>query len=521
MLVEKYLVAVISLPAGVFNPYSGVKTSILILDKSLAKKANTIGFFKVENDGFGLGAQRREIDKNDMPQVNIEISEYLRYLREEESVGEFKPAYGLIIKKEELAENGDYNLSGERYRESEAQTTQYPIVTLGQVITGKPQYGSGASKVPYDGKVRYVRITDITDDGKLKTEDLVSPSVIEQYNFLMADDLLVARSGSVGRAYLHNLQTGTFQYAGYLIRFPLDTAKVLPAYVYRAIKSPYWWKWIASNSKTGTLTNINAQQYASFEFPLPPLDIQKEIVAEIDGYQKVIDGARAVIDNYRPQIPIHPDWPIVELGQVIEDKPRNGYSGRPVDRITETKVLSLSATTTGRLDATKFKYLDEEIPYDAECRCRYGDIYLQRGNTAELVGTSAMFDMDDPSFIYPDLMIRVRADRTKIEPRFLLAILQGPTARAFLSINAVGTAGSMPKINQAIVGRLPVVVPHLDIQRAIISEIETEQALVNANRELISRMEKKIQSTLARVWGEDDQTVNFSAAEGQTKGVSK
>ena len=59
MLVEQYLVAVVSLPAGVFNPYSGVKTSILILDKSLAKKADTIAFFMIENDGFGLGAQRR------------------------------------------------------------------------------------------------------------------------------------------------------------------------------------------------------------------------------------------------------------------------------------------------------------------------------------------------------------------------------------------------------------------------------------------------------------------------------
>ena len=62
MLVENYLVAVISLPSGVFQPYSGVKTSILILDKVLAKKADRIAFFKVENDGFDLGAQRRAID---------------------------------------------------------------------------------------------------------------------------------------------------------------------------------------------------------------------------------------------------------------------------------------------------------------------------------------------------------------------------------------------------------------------------------------------------------------------------
>jgi type I restriction enzyme M protein len=86
MLVEQYLVAVVSLPAGVFNPYSGVKTSILILDKSLAKKSDTIAFFKIENDGFGLGAQRRPIEKNDLAQAQTEISEYLRRLRAGESV---------------------------------------------------------------------------------------------------------------------------------------------------------------------------------------------------------------------------------------------------------------------------------------------------------------------------------------------------------------------------------------------------------------------------------------------------
>ena len=81
MLVENSLVAVVSLPAGCFNPYSGVKTSILILDKSLAKTADTIAFFKVENDGFGLGAQRRAIEKNDLPQVQAELAAYLQALR--------------------------------------------------------------------------------------------------------------------------------------------------------------------------------------------------------------------------------------------------------------------------------------------------------------------------------------------------------------------------------------------------------------------------------------------------------
>ena len=84
-----------------FNPYSGVKTSILILDKSLAKRTSTIAFFKVENDGFGLGAQRREIDKNDLPQAYAEIAEYLRRVRAGESVEDFQPTLGLIVAKGE------------------------------------------------------------------------------------------------------------------------------------------------------------------------------------------------------------------------------------------------------------------------------------------------------------------------------------------------------------------------------------------------------------------------------------
>ena len=91
LLVEDYLVAVVSLPAGVFQPYSGVKTSILMLDKVLAKKADRIAFFKVENDGFDLGAQRRAIDKNDLPQVQKELGEYLGRLRAGETGGDFQP----------------------------------------------------------------------------------------------------------------------------------------------------------------------------------------------------------------------------------------------------------------------------------------------------------------------------------------------------------------------------------------------------------------------------------------------
>ena len=144
ILVENYLVAVISLPSGVFQPYSGVKTSVLILDKTLAKKADRIAFFKVENDGFDLGAQRREIKQNDLPRVQAEIADYLGRLRTSEAVpaaravesgvmygtDESAMTHSLIAEKEKIAANGEYNLSGERYRASDI-ITDWPIGSLG------------------------------------------------------------------------------------------------------------------------------------------------------------------------------------------------------------------------------------------------------------------------------------------------------------------------------------------------------------------------------------------------------
>ena len=72
----------------------------------------------------------------------------------------------------------------------------------------------------------------------------------------------------------------------------------------------------------GSLSRANPSAVAQIQIPVPPLEVQREIVAEIEGYQRVIDGARTVIDNYRPHIPIDPDWPMVEVREICTVNPR-------------------------------------------------------------------------------------------------------------------------------------------------------------------------------------------------------
>lgn len=500
MLVETSLVAVVSLPAGVFNPYSGVKTSILLLDKSLAKQSDVIAFFKIENDGFGLGAQRRANLGEELTQVRAEIAEYFQRLRARESVEDFQPTLGVVVAKKKVAAKGDYNLSGERYRENVVSNTEYPLVPVGRFMK------QGVKTVdPRNSPDEIFELWSIPAFDAGTPELLRGAEIGSQKKVVTPGDVLLSRIiPHIRRGWVVRDNFDGLRQIASTEWIVFSSNKVVPGFLRQLLVSDFFH---VSFMQTitgvgGSLSRANPTAVGEIKIPLPPLEVQQEIVAEIEGYQKVIDGARAVLDHYRPHIPIHPDWPMVELGEVIQDKPKNGYSGKPVSHATDLKVLSLSATTSGTLDLTQFKFLDEHIPEDSQCRCKRGDIYLQRGNTKELVGTAALFDADGANFVYPDLMIRVRANEEKILTHYLLHALQSDSVRLFVTRNAVGAAGNMPKINQGIVKRIPIPLPPLATQQQIVSEIEAEQRLVAANRELIERFEQKIANTLARIWGD-------------------
>jgi len=139
-------------------------------------------------------------------------------------------------------------------------------------------YGSSASAVSFDGNTRYIRITDINDDGTLN-ENKVSASEINEKYILNNGDILFARSGAtVGKTFIYNENDGNCMYAGYLIRFIADSSKVLPGYVYHCTKSTVYRAFVDKNRSIASQPNINAQQYSRLRIPIPPLEEQACIV---------------------------------------------------------------------------------------------------------------------------------------------------------------------------------------------------------------------------------------------------
>ena len=499
MLVENSLVAVVSLPAGCFNPYSGVKTCILILDKSLARQSDTVGFFKVENDGFGLGAQRRAIERNDLPQVQAELTAYLQALRTGASTENLLAfiSTAQIVPKERIAANGDYNLSGERYREGAAALSEFPHVKLNEVCEINPDTANPAELYP-KSHFNYIDISCVENEsgkflGPNKTATDEAPSrarrSVKQGDVLMS----TVRPNLKAFALMTEVPDRAVASTGFaVLRAKPD--RLLPGFLINLLRDDRSVDQMIGMAGKGAYPSINQTDVESLQIPLPPLEVQKEIVAEIEGYQKVINGARAVLDHYRPHIPIHPDWPMVDIGTIStivrgsSPRPQGDpqFFGGPVPRLMVADITRDGMYATPQIDSLTELGATKSRPMNK------GDVVITvSGNP----GLPTILAID--ACIH-DGFVGLRELSNDVQPEYLyFALLALHASHGSQSVGAVFKNLTTDQIREF---KIPL--PPLSTQQAIVAEIEAEQALVAANRELITRFEHKTQTTLARIWGE-------------------
>jgi type I restriction enzyme M protein len=502
MLVENVLLAVVSLPAGCFNPYSGVKTSILILDKSLARQSDTIAFFKVENDGFGLGAQRRAIERNDLPQVKVELDAYLLALRNKQPTADLQPTCGLIVAKEQITANGDYNLSGERYREGATNAgLKWPLVPIGELCVVE----RGASPRPIhdfmtdapDG-INWIKIGDAEVGEKYitSTKERITPEGAAKSRRVKPGDFILSNSMSFGRPYVVATD-GCIHDGWLLLRDQSD--RLDQDFLYHILGSTPVFAQFERSATGGVVNNLNSELVRNVKIPLPPVQVQKEVVAEIEGYEKVIDGAQAVLDHYRPHIPIHSDWPIIKLGEICSFKNGLNFSGASSGYTVKIiGVGDFQSNLYAPLANLSEVHLDE--PLGDEYLVKSGDILFVRSNgNPDLVGRSLFIPPHREPITFSGFTIRCRIEDQRALPIFYAHFFK---SRDFAEmIKTVGQGANIRNLSQGILNELKVPLPPLAIQQAIVAEIETEQALVATSRELVSLFEQKVQATLARVWG--------------------
>ena len=492
MLVEEYLVAVVSLPAGVFQPYSGVKTSILILDRALAKRTDTIAFFKANDDGFALGAQRRPIGRNDLPRVEAELIDYLGRVRAGQPLDGFELALGQVALRQRVATDGEYNLSGERYRDEVERASSYPMVHIKEVASVESGFGFPlVYQGNLDGGIPFLKVSDMNLPGNevqvVSWNNSISGEVLRDLKAkaFPAGTVIFPKIGAAIATNKKRILTCTSTYDNNVMGIVPNVERLLPKFLHAHLSTFDISQW-ASNAQPPSIrkTVVENQQ-----IPIPPLEVQKEIVGEIEGYQKIIDGARAVVESYRPRIAVDPEWPLVALGEVCSlggsvTKDVNlalPYFGADSIESNSGKLLKMETAEAQGVSGPVYEFAGERLLYS---KIRP---YLNKLAIVDLNGYCS-------SDMYPLLL-----DQSKIDITYLATYMLSEEFND--GIRYYYERASIPKINRSQLFKAAIPVPPLETQRFIVADIQAEQDLINANRELIQRFEGKIRAAVGRVWG--------------------
>ena len=506
MLVEEnYLYAVISLPAGVFNPYSGVKTSVLLFDKALARRTDKILFVKMNNDGFDLGAQRRPIEKNDIPEI-VKIVKKFAFCVSTESEKDFVDDSGLssVATKDEIAKN-DYVLVGERYSLNEFKSEKYVTVYLGDKDLFQVESGGTPSSTVEDywkGEINWVTLEDLPPKNYIteikSTKRTISIKGLENSNakILPVNTILVSTRATIGRVGIAKCNLATNQ--GFKNIIVMNKGRVFykyVAYMMTSLKDK-----MTSLSSGGTFKEISKSNFLNLGFPLPPIETQEQIVAELECYQKIIDGARQIVENYRANINIKNNWTEHLLGDICEI-----YNGStPSKSISEYWAKDDIPWFTindirnqGRIIRTTEKYISNEA-------LEKTSIKLLPSNSVLLCCTASVGE-----YAYTEIPLTTNQQfnglvikakyKDKIIPKFLfyyatnfkqyLEKLGGQTAFKFVSVKDVKT--------------IPVLIPSFAEQSEIIQSLETEQSVIDSCQKLIEVYRQKIKDKINEVWGNE------------------
>ncbi len=488
MLIEKGLWAVVSLPSGVFNPYAGVKTSLLFIDKEVAKATDELLFIKVENDGFDLGAQRRQVVSNDLPAA-------LEALHQWKVGKKIECNLAAWTKKEDILNNAELSLSGDRYRTTtDYSKTNWPLIELGEVCEINPKK-SELSDLPKDTPVSFVPMADLS--ANKTTFDAIQIKKISEvttgYTYFKNGDVLLAKvtpcfeNGKAGIA--KNLNNGIgFGSSEFIVL--RSSEKILPELLYYFITFDTF-RDQGKNRMTGTggLKRIPMDFVKSFKIPLPPLEVQKQIVLELGGYQQIIDGAKQMVENWKPRVEIDLMWEKKTISDLLE---RVSDQIDPKDKTGEVYYVGLEniQSDIGMLAGnpiTNFKSIKSTKNVFKKGDILYGKL---RPNL------NKVWLADRDGICSTDILVFRGTNKTITNFYWYLMLNEGFVEEVMSGIKGA----QLPRVGFEYLKNLILPLPPLEVQKQIVERVEAERTSIEVTAKLIPVFEQKIKDRLAKLW---------------------
>lgn len=367
----------------------------------------------------------------------------------------------------------------------------WDLVPLDEITLNNGQYGANASAEEYDpDKFRYVRISDISEEGNLENDEMRSIPIDGNEKYRLEEgDLLFARTGAVGRSYMYSETDSDVPcaFAGYLIRFKLSD-EVCDEYINQFTNSRYFRKWVDSMARSTTHANINASEYASVEIPYPPLPEQHQIADILSTVDEKIQQTEEVISKTyslrealmqdfferglkncgtkelrlgakKKEVPQH--WEVRNLEEISTVK--RGASPRPIsdERYFGGDIGWVRISDITRSD----KYLEQTSDYLSDEGVSES-VLVQKGTVllsiSATIGKPAILQKD--ACIH-DGIVAFRDLSKKVDPEYMYYSLLEMKER--LKSQNQRAAGHQTNINSTVVKRSKILLPPIEEQRAI------------------------------------------------------
>lgn len=301
LMLSNHLVSIMSLPSGVFNPYSGVKTSILVFDNQVSKNTDNLLFIKINNDGFSLGSQRTEIQGSELSKA---VSIYHSFKDNPQKPINTKFAH--TIAKKQIFDEGNLNLNGNKYRELVLGQSEYPIFELQELFEiqrgGSPRPIKDFITENEDG-INWIKIGDAKEGSRYITEtkEKIKPEGLKKSRLVNPGDFILSNSMSFGRPYISQI-TGCI-HDGWLVFKPKEE-NITTDYIFYILSSQFVKDQFEKAATGGVVKNLNINLVKEVKIPVPPIEIQQKLVDELENiqleiqqFEKKIEDSKALIQE--------------------------------------------------------------------------------------------------------------------------------------------------------------------------------------------------------------------------------
>jgi type I restriction enzyme M protein len=278
-----------------------------------------------------------------------------------------------------------------------------------------------------------------------------------------------------------------------------DPNKIARKYLFHLLNQGDFEQNCIDSSNGVAQKNLSTIWLSKYKIPLPPIEVQEEIVAELDNYQKIIEGARQVVESYNPHIDIDPEWSMVDFGDVCKAL-SNGvnFSKEQVGR--GTKFINIKDLfSDGYIDISgleRVELSDKEIERNQVFE---DDMLFVRSSVKyEGVGFPSLAPFVNEPLVFCGFIIKASLDKNVLNPKFLLFLLRTEIYRK--KVIALSNKANITNISQDNLKALKIPLPSLDIQARIVEQIELEQELIRKSKQLSFMFMQKIKNSIKKAW---------------------